>query len=93
MMTGVSNVGDATMVEVFGSSLAYLWECLGLLDAVKSELRRRVPVVTMTGIRCFVRWSSSAPTLHQSRMRCSVRRLSFVALCQSRSCVVLVVGD
>lgn len=38
MMT-VSDVGDASLVEVVSSSLACLWDSLGMFVDVKSELR------------------------------------------------------
>ena len=42
---GGSDVDDAAMVAVVGSSPACLRFCLGLLVAVKSKLRWRGPVV------------------------------------------------
>ena len=40
-----SDVGDATMVAIVGSSSACPWFCLDLFVAVESKLRRRGPVV------------------------------------------------
>ena len=42
---GGSDVGDAAMVAVVGSSPACPWFCLGLLIAAESKLWRRGPVV------------------------------------------------
>ena len=46
---------------------------MGCFVAVKSELRRRGPVATMTGSRWSVRWSSAALTLHSSPSEPSFR--------------------
>jgi hypothetical protein len=75
-----SDVGDAAMVAVVGSSPACLRFCLGLLVAVESKLRRRGPVV-------YDDW------LHVTRSAifcgASLRLILFVCvLRQSRSCVV-----
>ena len=60
---GGSNVGNAAMVEVFGSSLVCPRVCLGLFVVVKSKLLRRALWYTMTGCRRTIRRSSAAPAV------------------------------
>lgn len=48
---GGSDVGDAAMVAIVGSSSACSRLCLGLFVAMESKLRRWVLRYTMTGCR------------------------------------------
>jgi hypothetical protein len=74
-----SYVGDAALVAVVGSSPACSWVCLGLFVAVKSKLWWRVPVAYddwQQVVRLVIFYDTS------------LAWFSFIALCQSRSCVV-----
>ncbi|XBI55369.1 hypothetical protein VPH35_037208 [Triticum aestivum] len=68
---GGSNVGDAAMVAVVGSSLACPRDCLGLFAVVESKLRRRGPVVyddRLQVARLAILLASAVPGfVHRSR--------------------------